>query len=437
MLNYDIAVIGGGIAGYSAALHALEQGKKVVLISQGQSALHFSSGSIDVLGKTPAGEDVSAPFHAIEQFAERFPAHPYAKLSAQSVRRALRWFQTALAQQGIPLQSEEDEHNHFRITPLGTLKATWLSQPFVYRHRQRLPFKRLLLVSVDGYRDFQPLLAKDNLRKQRDFAQCAVEEISVTIPGCEQLRRNPNELRSIDIARLLKQPQAFNSLCHQLMKGATPDDLLIMPAIMGNGDGLVLLEKLRRETRLHFHEVPTMPPSLLGIRIEEALHKRFVQAGGTLLKGDQVTRGEWHSEQQLKAIYTRNLGDMALHAKAFILASGSYFSQGLKANLSEIVEPIFGLEMVSNLARSTWRAEKFFSPIGHPFMAFGVKTDGTFRPYLHGALCQNLYCCGSVLAGYDPVFEGSGGGVAISTALAAAQHAVLHCEVQTQEECVL
>lgn len=28
MLNYDIAVIGGGIAGYSAALHALEQGKK-------------------------------------------------------------------------------------------------------------------------------------------------------------------------------------------------------------------------------------------------------------------------------------------------------------------------------------------------------------------------------------------------------------------------
>ncbi len=48
MLNYDIAVIGGGIAGYCAALKALEEGKKTVLISQGQSALHFSSGSIDV-----------------------------------------------------------------------------------------------------------------------------------------------------------------------------------------------------------------------------------------------------------------------------------------------------------------------------------------------------------------------------------------------------
>ncbi|OOF07897.1 hypothetical protein BZG79_13015, partial [Salinivibrio sp. MA427] len=49
MIHYDIAVIGGGIAGYTAAIRALEAGKKTVMISAGQSALHFSSGSIDVL----------------------------------------------------------------------------------------------------------------------------------------------------------------------------------------------------------------------------------------------------------------------------------------------------------------------------------------------------------------------------------------------------
>ncbi|MCF9378353.1 FAD-dependent oxidoreductase, partial [Vibrio parahaemolyticus] len=33
MMHYDVAVIGGGIAGYSAALRALQAGKKVVLIN--------------------------------------------------------------------------------------------------------------------------------------------------------------------------------------------------------------------------------------------------------------------------------------------------------------------------------------------------------------------------------------------------------------------
>lgn len=46
MMHYDVAVIGGGIAGYSAALRALQAGKKVVLINQGQSALHFSSARL-------------------------------------------------------------------------------------------------------------------------------------------------------------------------------------------------------------------------------------------------------------------------------------------------------------------------------------------------------------------------------------------------------
>ncbi|HAS6934544.1 TPA: glycerol-3-phosphate dehydrogenase subunit GlpB [Vibrio vulnificus] len=438
MLNYDIAVIGGGIAGYCAALKALEEGKKTVLISQGQSALHFSSGSIDVLGKLPSGEAVHQPFDAIDTLAKRHPEHPYAKMSATSVKRSLHWLVEQLNAQGIPLHSQEDETNHYRITPLGTLKPTWLSQPFVHRHTKTVPFKRILFVAVDGYRDLQPLLAKDNLKKHPDFQHCGIGEIQVTIPGCEALRRNPNELRSIDIARLLKQPQAFNSLCHQLMKHATQEDLVIMPAIMGNGDGLVLLQQLRRQTNLTLHEVPTMPPSLLGIRIEEALQKRFLKLGGVLLKGDQVLSGEWDAQGHLVSIATRNLGDIPLHANAYILASGSYFSQGLKASLDKIVEPIFGLDMVAKPHRRQWRNDQFFSASGHPFMAFGVETDAMFRPSLNGQVCQNLYCCGSVLSGYDPVFEGSGGGVAVSTALAAVQRAMgLKQAMSVEEECVL
>ena len=147
---------------------------------------------------------------------------------------------------------------------------------------------RIVVASIDGYRDFQPQMLKDNLSQHPDFHAVPIHTVTLSIPGFDGYRRNPNELRSIDIARLLKQEAAWTTLCDGLMRVANRDDLVIMPAIMGNGDGLTLLTKLRATTQLHFHEVPTMPPSLLGIRIEEALSRTFIQLGGIHLKGDKV-----------------------------------------------------------------------------------------------------------------------------------------------------
>ncbi|NMV12654.1 FAD-binding protein, partial [Vibrio parahaemolyticus] len=137
------------------------------------------------------------------------------------------------------------------------------------------------------------------------------------IPGFDGYRRNPNELRSIDIARLLKHDAAWTALCDGLMRAANRNDLVIMPAIMGNGDGLTLLTKLRDTTQLQFHEVPTMPPSLLGIRIEEALSRTFLLLGGIHLKGDKVVNGTFDGER-LVSLQTQNLRDMAISADNYI-----------------------------------------------------------------------------------------------------------------------
>lgn len=48
-MKFDNIVIGGGMAGLSAALRLVEAGQKTLLMASGQSALHFSSGSIDLL----------------------------------------------------------------------------------------------------------------------------------------------------------------------------------------------------------------------------------------------------------------------------------------------------------------------------------------------------------------------------------------------------
>ncbi|HGS4801218.1 glycerol-3-phosphate dehydrogenase subunit GlpB [Vibrio cholerae] len=436
MMHYDVAVIGGGIAGYSAALRALQAGKKVVLINQGQSALHFSSGSIDVLGRLPDGSVVNQPFDALSALQQQAPEHPYSKVGRKNSEKGLMWFKRTLDSAHVPLHHEPDGANHWRITPLGTLKNTWLSQLFVYPYRGNADFSRIVIVAIDGYRDFQPAMLRDNLAQRPELANTPMLTVNVSIPGFEGFRRNPNELRSIDIARLLRQESAWNALCDQLMRVARADDLVIMPAIMGNGDGLHLMSKLQQVTQLRFHEVPTMPPSLLGIRIEEALHRSFIQGGGVQLKGDKVIGGDF-AGSRLTAIHTQNLRDFPISAEHYVIATGSYFSQGLQASQHAIQEPIFALDVQQNPDRAQWRHTQFIAAQSHPFMTFGVTTDANLHPSHQGKTIDNLWCCGAMLSGYDPVFEGCGGGVAIATAYHAVEQILATYAQSKQPEVLL
>ncbi|SJN58180.1 Anaerobic glycerol-3-phosphate dehydrogenase subunit B [Vibrio ruber DSM 16370] len=437
MMNYDIAVIGGGIAGYCAAIRSQQAGKKTVLISQGQSALHFSSGSIDVLGRLSTGERVEDPFAAILQL-QNYPfgssalpgqadlqQHPYAKVGRSAVEQSLLWFKEMLAAE-IQFSHQPDYANHWRITPFGTLKATWLSQPYVYQHRSQANFREIVIVALAGYRDFQPQILKDNLARVADFAGIPIRIATIRLPSVAHDQRHPCERRSLDIAHSLQQASVWSSFCEQLTRMTCADDLVILPAVVGHGDGMTTLAQLQQATQRHFHEVPTMPPSLMGIRLEAALHRIFIQAGGIHLKGDQVLSGHFAGES-LAEVYTRNLTDIPVRARHYIMATGSYFSQGLQASRQAIKEPVFGLDVAQMTPRTQWGTHDFIADQPHPFMTFGVSTDAHLHPSYRGQRIDNLYCCGAMLAGYDPVFEGSGGGVAIATAY----HAVTQCMSDT------
>lgn len=424
MIKYDVTIIGGGIAGYSAGIRCLEAGLKTMLISQGQSALHFSSGSLDVLGKLPNGDAVLFPFDALKELKNQNPKHPYSKIGKDCIQRGLNWFQDTLNKNGLPLIHQKDESNHFRITPMGTLKATWLSQPFVYQHKNTVPFKRIVSLAIEGYRDFQPHMLQDNLRYLPEFSNIPMQSIQIQIPAFGLLRQNPNELNSIDIANILKEPKVWTSFCDQLMRFARHDDLIILPAIVGSDDGLGLLNQLKKSTQFNFHEIPTMPPSLMGIRIEETLKRTFLKMGGMYLRGDKVIAGEF-KDARLLSVNTQNMCDMPVYSDHFVMATGSYFSQGLEASHNSICEPIFNLEVMGMSDRIRWRNASFFSSLkSHPFMTFGVKTNETLNPTYRGKMISNLYCCGSMLSDYDPVFEGCGGGVAIATAYCACEQII-------------
>ncbi|SGY91185.1 Anaerobic glycerol-3-phosphate dehydrogenase subunit B [Moritella viscosa] len=421
-MKFDSIIIGGGIAGYTAGLRSLEAGLKTAIISNGQSALHFSSGSIDLLSHTPTGKAIRNPAAIFDKFTDEFPSHPYSKVGKNTVFESLEWYKNLLTNAGISLLQQDNGDNHLRISPLGTLKSTWLSQPYVQQLPMRLTehsITRIVVVQINDFRDFNAKMMTDNLIQTPEFKDVEISNTSISIDGFSGLKRNACELRSIDIARILSNESEIEALATKLKAIATSNDLVIIPAITGNGMGLSVLNKLHVLTNLTFHEVPTMPPSMLGIRLEETMIDLFIKRGGMLLKGDQVTHGDMAEDNgklTLKRIYTRNLETMPLTADNYIFASGSFFNKGLIAHYDKLQEPVFDLDMNSLEARNSWYNPQFFAANSQPFLSLGIKTNHAFNPMLKGKVVNNLFCAGSNLGGYDPIAEGSGSGVAISTA---------------------
>ncbi|MBV7414745.1 glycerol-3-phosphate dehydrogenase subunit GlpB [Aeromonas sp. sif2433] len=424
-MKFDSIVIGGGMAGLSAALRLAEAGQKTLLMASGQSALHFSSGSIDLL------ESDGDPRAALPAFLAAHPEHPYGKVGLANIEASLADLQRHCAEEGLPLFRQE--RNHQRLTPIGTLKSTWISPATCACLTDAPAPAAILLATMAGFRDFHPALAAANLAAQPRFAHCRILTGEIHLPQLATFSRNPHEFRSADIARLFDKQQHDQQdlladlareigrlLDEQVLECGEPGCRhIVLPACLSLGLVGPRLAELEQRTGCTIKEVATMPPSLIGMRMQEALKRRFQSLGGTFLTSERVL-GARVDDDRVIGVHSQNGDDQLFEADHFVLASGSFFSRGLESRLGGIREPIFDADVLSLPERDAWAGRRLFDH--HPFMGFGVKTDAQLRVLRGGKPLVNLYGAGSVLAHYDPVREGSGSGVAVATGWQAAGH---------------
>ena len=420
-MKFDTIVIGGGMAGLSAALRLAEAGQKTLLMASGQSALHFSSGSVDLL------ESEGDPRAALPAFMAAHPDHPYSKVGLTNIEASLTDLQRHCHEQGLPLFRQE--HNHQRLTPIGTLKSTWLSPETCACVTEAPAPDVLLLATIEGFRDFHPALAAANLATHARFAHCRILTGEIRLPQLAAFSRNPHEFRSADIARLFDKQQhdkqdLLTDLAREIGRmvqecGEPGCRHIVLPACLSLGLVGPRLAELEARTGCTIKEVATMPPSLIGMRMQEALKRRFLALGGTFLTSERVLGARYDGDRVI-GVHSQNGDDQLFEADHFVLASGSFFSRGLESRLGGIREPIFDADVLSLPERDAWAGRRLFDH--HPFMGFGVKTDDQLRVLRGGKPLANLYGAGSVLAHYDPVREGSGSGVAVATGWQAAGH---------------
>ena len=406
-MRFDTIIIGGGLSGLVAGIDLVRKGQKCLIVSSGQSALHFFSGSFELYGKD------ENPLKAI---AELEATHPYSKLGAERVEALAARVKPFFAELGLNLKGEAAA-NHWRMTPLGVMKRAWLTldEYASFESAEQMPWKKVCLLNIDGFLDFHTSYIAAALEQKGVETTVA----SLSAPQFDKLRENPTEMRSTNISKVIIG-DFVQTLATQINEKAAGAEVVLMPAVAGL-TGTAEVERLRELANVPLYFLPTLPPSTPGIRIQMMLKKYFQNKGGVYMLGDSVKEGKFENGK-LVSIKTVNHEDTEFVADNFVLASGSFFSKGIVASQTGVVEPIFGLDIDADADRGNWFERNMFE--AQPYMKFGVASDEKFRAKKDGQTIENVYVAGSVLSGFNAIKEGCGAGVSILTALNVAESIV-------------
>lgn len=404
-MKFDTVIIGGGLAGLTAGIYLLEKGCSVAIISQGHSALHFNSGSFGLLGFDRDHNPVEAPQTAFSDLAAN---HPYKKIGLDAIDILAEDAKKILSDSGLQFNGDSSG-NHNRLSPMGIVRPAWLTLDgmLTVEALQQINPQKIAIVAIDGFLDFYPRFIAAALEKLG--YKCSVK--SVTTERLKRLRKNETEMRAHNISRVISG-EGISELSDEINKITTDSDLILFPAVVGS-EAQADYNRLRNEVKKPLLYCSTVGLSVTGIMIANALTRRFIRLGGTVLKGDSATSANI-TNNHLYSLRAKNLS-ADIESASFIHAGGSFFSHALEVKPDRIIEPVFGLDLTYNEDRNSLFGPDMFAR--QQYMEAGVKVDNEFKPSKDGRKIDNLYAVGSILADASSVIEDSGAGVAMLTAL--------------------
>jgi glycerol-3-phosphate dehydrogenase subunit B len=275
---------------------------------------------------------------------------------------------------------------------------------------------QVLVVGFADFRDFNAGILAAGMNRNRSYQWRSVEIDS----GCR--RPNPN---SYDLAVYLDKmwPQVVDRLRPALQPAVQNAKSVAFPAVMGLEKWRFIKQDMEECLGVPVFEVPTLPPSVPGVRLGGVLKKRVCQLNGEMLAGFPV-RETIMNGQTCDAVVIDTPGrPRLLEGGKFILATGGIMGGGIVMGRERPAETVFGfpVEVPENSVDG-----RFFAPNGHGYARCGVRVNERLQPLdVDGqVLVDNIFCAGRILAGYDPFVEKDGAGVAIASGHKAALEAL-------------
>jgi glycerol-3-phosphate dehydrogenase subunit B len=252
------------------------------------------------------------------------------------------------------------------------------------------------VVGLRALKDFPAPLLADNL------ARAGVGARAIELDLTPERRADVN---SLGVARAFDDPAFRADVAAQLAARLGAEERVAFPAVLGlAGD---TWRELQDRLARPLFEVPTLPPSVPGMRVYNALRDRLRQAEGRVILNAQVVGPGVRARVGLR--------EVTHEARWVVLATGGFASGGIELDSYwRARETALGLP-VSGVPEGARFVPGYFDE--QPMARAGVAVDRELRP--EGL--ENVLVAGATLAGAVPWREKSGDGISLATGHRAAE----------------
>lgn len=412
-MSLDTVIIGAGLAGLTAALRLAEEGRRVLVLGTGLGATHLGGGTIDVLGYAP--ERVDSPARALPAFVASHPDHPYARLSAESIGASIEWLKSRLHDHRYVGGLDQ---NLLLATAVGVPKPSAVV-PGTMAGGDLRPGGRFVYVGFRSLKDFYPAYLAENVARAATGLEGPVTARGVEL---DLTARGNADASTLAFARCTDDREFRKELIRELQPLVEPGERVGFPALLGLSDPVGVAEELQDALGCTVFEVPTLPPSVPGIRMFAALKEAISERGGRVVLGTAAAGGR-AAGGRLEAVVTRAAARTTTYsARSFVLATGGFASRGLSMDsFGTIRETVLDLPLSGVPTSGEPRfLPRYFDP--HPISRAGVAVDDELRPVGPDGrpVYENLHVAGATIAGAEPWREKSGNGISLATGYRAA-----------------
>jgi len=402
MPRADVVVIGAGLAGLSCAAELAEAGARVFVAAKGMATTHWTHGGLDVAA--PAGA------RSLREGLRRLAAvdgHPYNTLAADAEPAVVAHL-VGMSSAGLPHAGALDDPLRPIPTAVGSLRPAAIVPSAQAAALEPWAGEGLLLVGVRRFRDSWAAYAARNLAGATwPDGPSEVRAVSVDLPQLDRLHNIAPQV----LARLFEDPAWRSRALAAIADGIPPGAWRLgLPAVLGLDAHAEVHADAERVLGHRVVEIASLPPSVPGLRLFEALRRRILGAGGRIQIGFDVVDVE-RSDRRVLAIHTEAASrTLRIGGDAFVLATGGIGGAGIRAlHDGSLVERVFGLR-VQAPPRDAWFSDDPLRP--HPLEAAGIEVDENLAP----AELDNVRVIGSALPGMHYLDERCGDGVALASA---------------------
>ncbi|HKV88004.1 MAG TPA: FAD-binding protein [Candidatus Dormibacteraeota bacterium] len=347
-----VLVIGGGIAGYAAALAARREGAEVTVVARAPGATALYAGGMEIVDD-------------LEAILRSEPHHPITRLRLDAIRlateldNAIQALHLALEKEGLKLQGAWRKRGLYADIHGVARPANLVPASVAGGELGALSGRRVAVIGITQVGDYDAASTAQAL-KERHGVDAFAEQVSIAgLPGTASLTDLYGRRAPVPDARasLIAYPPGFTHLPFESF------------------------------------ELLASPPSPHGWRLQQAIGLGAIRGEVTSfdLTGDRITGAR--------------SGDRAYRADAYVLATGRHIGGGLRGG-KVTSEPLLGLGVYQdgvevNTLGTRLQHMRYLDPAYE--MRSGLATDSKLRPLDEGgsAPFRNLHAAGAVLGGYD------------------------------------